>query len=175
MGWAIVGLVILNLSTLLTIVYQQVKTPGAESSGITIQPGAGDLSDKYSGRYFRDQLNFTNEQMEQFRQVNPRYRPVLRGIALELAKKRESMLLEMASPKTDTLALNALSDSIGYLHRDLKKFTYRYYLELKGICDPEQQKKLEAMFGEVFSKDGATGTSGNGAQHRWQYGRQSRN
>jgi len=64
----------------------------------------------------------------------------------------------MSAVKSDTSMLSALSDSIGYLHSDLKKLTYMYYLEIKGICDPEQQKKLEQLFGEAFSNDASTGT-----------------
>lgn len=173
--WTIVLLVVVNLSTLITIVYQQRKSSRSESVAVSGQVKADPNGDKFSGRYFRDQLNWDNEQMEKFRIINPLFRPKLREITTELAQKREQMLLEMSAAKSDTVLLNTLSDSIGFLHSDLKKITYRYYLELKGICSPEQQIKLEQLFGEVFPNDGSVSTPGMGGQNRRQYGRQFKN
>lgn len=175
MVWTIVLLVVMNLSTLLTVVYQQRKSARQDAATLSGPVKADSNADKFSGRYFRDHLNWDNEQMEKFRIINPRFRPKLRDITVELAQKREQMLIEMSEAKSDTVLLNNLSDSIGFLHSDFKKITYRYYLELKGICNPEQQKKLEQLFGEVFPSDGSAGTPGMGGQNRRQYGRQFRN
>ena len=60
------------------------------------------------------------------------------------------MLSEMAADNYDTIRLNTLSDSIGYLHADLKKVTYKYYLDIKNICDQQQQQKLEQLFAECL-------------------------
>jgi hypothetical protein len=132
-------------------------------------------SEKFSGRYFRDQLNLNSEQMDIFREMNPVFRPKARYITIELAEKRKQMLVEMSAVNSDTTRLNALSDSIGQLHSDLKKITYRYYLEIKGICSPDQQRKLEQIFGEMFTNDSQLGSPGSGGPRGRQQGRRFNN
>lgn len=175
MVWAIVVLAVMNVSTIVTVAYHQRKFVKSETIVVSDPKQPEVNAEKFSGRYFRDQLNMNNEQMEKFRQINPLFRPKVRDITIELSQKRQQMLREMSAEKSDTTRLNALSDSIGYLHSDLKKLTYRYYLEIKGICDPEQQKKLEQLFGDVFSNDASIVTPGIGGQRGWQHGRPPKN
>ena len=162
MVWAIVILAVMNISTGITIAYHQRQSKKMEMNPATDQKQLEANSEKFSGRYFRDQLNLNNEQMDKFREMNPIFRPKARDITIELVHKRKQMLFEMAAVKSDTSRLNALSDSIGILHRNLKIITYRYYLDIKGICDLEQQKKLEQLFGDMFTNDAPMGFPGKG-------------
>jgi Spy/CpxP family protein refolding chaperone len=172
MIWTIVVLAVMNVSTIATVVYYQRQSVREELT-TTSDPNQQEANaDQFSGRYFRENLDFNEEQMEKFRKINPLFRPKVRDITVELNLKRKQMLQEMSAVKSDTSLLNAISDSIGYLHSDLKKLTYMYYLEMKGICDPEQQKKLEQLFGEVFSNDASIVAPGRGAQRGRQFGRQ---
>ena len=175
MIWAIVILAVMNISTLTTILYHKYQPNKAEPVSTSDPKQLETDSEKYSGRYFRDQLNLSIEQMDKFKKINPVFRPKARYITIELAEKRKQMLIEMSSLHSDTIRLNAFSDSIGQLHSDLKKITYRYYLELRSICDPEQQRKLEQMFGDMFSNDSPLGYPGKGGQRGGQQGRQFNN
>lgn len=162
----------MNISTLATIMYHKYQS---DQSATRTAPEKQQLetdSEKFSGRYFRDQLNLSAEQMDQFKGINPAFRLKARNITIELADKRQQMLIEMAAEKSDTLRLNALSDSIGQLHGELKRITYRYYMEIKNICDPEQQKKLEQIFGEMFTNDLPMGYPGKGGPRGRQHGRE---
>lgn len=169
--WAIVVLAIMNVSTIITVLYHKYQSDKVVNSTVDAKQVEID-SERFSGRYFRDELNMSNAQMEKFKVINPAFRPKARFITIELAAKRKQMLVEMAAAKSDTSRLNALSDSIGELHSELKKITYRYYLEMKEICNPEQQVRLEKIFGEMFSNDAPLGSSGKGGPRGWQGGRQ---
>lgn len=174
MGWAVVILAVMNLSMVITVLYSKYQTGKIDAgSGTSLKQTELD-SEKYSGRYFRDQLNLSDEQMEKFKEINPVFRPKARSITLELAEKRRLMFSEMTTARSDTSKLNALCDSIGHLHSNLKKITYWYYLELKSICSPQQQSKLEQVFGEMFNNDVSLG-SGKGNQRGWQGGRRFNN
>ena len=168
MIWTIIVLVILNVSTWITIVYHQVQSSKMQTrNGIeTKQPGAN--TEKFTGRYFRDQLNLSIEQMDKFREFNHPFRMEARDITLQLAEKRKAMLLEMVAPKSDTSKLNALSDSIGKLHSELKKISYGYYLNIKALCNKEQQIKLEQLFNDMFSNDAPMAFPGRGGMHGMQ-------
>ena len=171
MVWAIVILALMNISTLASIMYHKYQSEKTVTISTSDQKQLEADSEKFSGRYFRDQLNLSGDQMDKFKEINPAFRLKARNITIELAEKRKQMLIEMAGEKGDTLRLNALSDSIGQLHSDLKRITYRYYVEIKSICDQEQQKKLEQIFGEMFTNDLPMGYPGKGGPRGWQHGR----
>jgi len=56
----------------------------------------------------------------------------------------------------------------------LKKITFRYYLDLKSICNGEQQKALELLFNETFTKEIPSG-QGKRWRNRGQYGKRNNN
>jgi Spy/CpxP family protein refolding chaperone len=174
MVWAIVILAIMNFSTLATIAYHQYQSKQYEVNP-DLESQSEQASGNFSGRYFRDKLNLSSNQLEKFREFNPGFRQQAREINIELAEKRKQMLEEMAKSKSDTSRLNRLSDSIGNLHSGLKKITYKYYLDLKNICDEAQQKQLEQVFSGIFISDVSMGMQGKGGQKRHQNGKRFNN
>jgi hypothetical protein len=173
--WTIVILAALNISTLATIIYNRYQSSKAESLSQSDPKLSEVNSEKFSGRYFRDQLSLSRDQMDEFIIINPVFRQKAQSITVGLAVKRKQMLSEMSAVQSDTLRLSALSDSIGQLHSNLKRITYRYYLDIKNICNPEQQQKLEQIFGEMFSNDSPIGHPGIGGSKGRQQGRRFNN
>lgn len=171
MVWVIVILAIMNISTLITIFYHQYQSGKLEINTVSDSKQLEANSEKYSGRYFRDQLKLNSEQMDKFRVMNPVFRQQARAIVIELSEKRKKMLIEMAAKNSNIIKLDALSDSIGNLHSRLKKLTCRYYLDLKNICNHEQQIKLEQLFSSMFLNDSPMGLPGRGGPKGWQHGR----
>jgi Spy/CpxP family protein refolding chaperone len=171
--WAIVILAVMNVSTIATILYRKYQPE--KTITVTDQKQLEADSEKFSGRYFRDKLNLNREQMDKFWNMNHIFRPIARDITIELTQKRKQMLIEMSASVNDTIKLNALSDSIGQLHSDLKKVTYKYYIEIKTICDTVQQRKLKELFGEMFTNDSQLGFQGSGGQKVRQQGRRFNN
>lgn len=155
--WGIVILAIMNISTVLTVVYhrQESKAEVLSYDPEKIQPE--DESLRYSGRYFRDQLGLTRHQMAEFTKFNYPFRQHVRDINQSLNRYRIKMLDEMSASQSNLTRLDNLSDSIGFLHSNLKKLTYKYYLDLKNICDDQQMARLEQMFMGVFDTDAQQG------------------
>lgn len=146
--WIVVFLAILNISTLATILFRQNRSE--KRIEIMSSDSLRSARDNFSGRFFRDKLNLDAEQMEKFREINFAFREKAREITLELASIRRDMHIELTSLQSDTSKLNLLSDSVGILHRELKRLSFRYYLDIKEICTPEQRDKLEIIFREAF-------------------------
>lgn len=158
----VVLLVVMNISAIVTMLYHKKQEIKAEE--VTLQEitaGAGP-SIKYSGRWFKDELGLTREQMREFSGFNPSFRQKTGYINRQLTEKRKLMLDEMAAENSDTIKLNILADSIGKLHSELKKATYSYYLEFKRICTPEQHDKLMLIFNEMFGGNVPMGGRGMG-------------
>jgi Spy/CpxP family protein refolding chaperone len=173
MIWAIAILVVMNLTTLITVMYNKSKL--SDNIQITNLSVAESSSMKYSGRYFRDELELSMEQMKKFSQFNPEFRQAVMAINRDMAEKRHEMLNEMAKNNCDTIKLNVLSDSIGNLHAALKKSTYKYYMNFKNICTQQQQEKLKQLFGEMFNSDIQIGQNGRGGQGGRRYGWRNKN
>jgi len=175
MVWAIVVLAIMNITTIITILYQRNQSMGTEFVIATDEVQSENASIQYSGRYFRDQLNLSRDQMDRFVEFNPEFRQQARSININLERVRHLMLTEMAAKNSDNNKLDMLSDSIGYLHANLKKLTYGYFLNIKSICNQQQQKKLEQMFDNMFTSDVPMGQYGKGNSNGRRYGRRFNN
>jgi peptidoglycan hydrolase CwlO-like protein len=148
--WVAIILLVINLTAIITVLYNRKKQNVLEGMPLQELPQESASSVKYSGRWFRDELGMTREQMREFSQFNPAFRQKVRRINIELAEKKQLMLNEMNAENSDTSRLNALSDSIGMLHAELKKATYAYYLEFKKISTLEQVEKLRMIFTLIF-------------------------
>ena len=175
MLWAVVALAVLNLTTILTIIYFRNQSGQANTVPETGIVQSENTSARFSGRYFRDQLGLSNEQMSRFKEFNPGFRQHVRDININLIRLRQQMLEEMSAAESDTTKLALLSDSVGYLHADLKKQTYRCYLDFKNICNKQQKEKLDQLFGEMFATDIHTGQYGPGGPYGRGRGRRFNN
>jgi Spy/CpxP family protein refolding chaperone len=175
MVWAIAVLAVMNLTTLITVIYHRNKVVEQVAVITPYQSKSEYTSINYSGRYFRDELNLSNEQMNSFSEFNTAFRQKVMAINRNLYIKREEMLAEMAKQICDTNRLNLLSDSIGYLHASLKKQTYLYYMNFKNICTEQQQEKLKQLFGEMFSSDFQRRQQGRGGPGGRRFGRYTDN
>jgi Spy/CpxP family protein refolding chaperone len=164
LAWAVLFLAVMNGSMLVTIFYHVYQTNQEERLAAKPLNGIEADAEKFSGRYFRDQLNLDPTQMVQFRNVNRAFRQQARSILIQLEEKRKQMLDEMSKPQSDTVLLNRLSDEIGQLHRSLKQVTFRYYLGIKQECNASQQVKLHQLFQEIFINDLPLNYPANGAQ-----------
>ena len=162
MIWAIIILIVINLTTIVTVVHNRRQLSNKGLTPASERGMSESASMQYSGRYFRDSLNLSMDQMRKFSDFNPGFRQAVMAINIDMADKRHKMLIEMAKNVCDTNRLNNLSDSIGYLHARLKKETYQYYINFKNICNQEQQRKLEQLFGEMFNTDMQMGMNGRG-------------
>ena len=170
MIWAIVALAVMNLATLVTVFVHSVNSDADLSAG-TGSVATENTSVRYSGRYFREALSLDQSQMEKFSRFNPVFRQRAMRINIELSRLKNEMLAVMSGQFPDTARLNQLSDSVGYYHSELKKASYRYYLDFKAICNEEQSMRLKQLFGEIFEMNvrpgryGRTGSGGHGP--RW--------
>jgi hypothetical protein len=167
--WMILAIVILaamNVAMVVTVLYNRHRVAEVLNVQQNRENEIVNPSIRFSGRYFRDQLGLSRAQMSDFSRFNPEFRQRAREINIRLAELRQQMLNELSADGSNTTILNALADSLGYLHADLKKLTYGYYLDLKNICDKQQQEKLELMFRDMFATDIQAGPNGMRGQRR---------
>ncbi len=149
--WVIVILAAINLATLGSIYYSRHDRPKSSS--------ANDRSDEANqpveqrARFFGEQLDLSNDQLAQVREFNRSFNRKARGIENELSQLRSEMITELGKANSDTLRLNQLATAMGDHHRELKLLTMELYLQMKAVCSPEQQTKLNQIFQSMLNKE----------------------
>jgi len=159
--WTVVLLVILNLTTIGTILYHNYKE-NIDGKTIVLNTEGNNM---LNGRFFRQNLGFNEDQMDAFRKANREFRPKANAIILQIDSLKSDMFTELKKTHSDTIRLNNLSRKTGDLHAELKIETNRFYLKMKSVCTPGQLKKLQITFTPLFRNAPCDG-KGKGGQGR---------
>jgi len=146
--WIIVILVATNLSTIGSFYYHRIS-----EAKETKQEDQKAIPGEQRTRFFRDQLNLNDEQLDQFRDINRTFNRTARGIEMNLAQLREDLIKELGTQNPDSTRLNQMAIEVGNNHRELKQVTTTLYLDMKKICTAEQQVKLHEIFQSMLNKD----------------------
>lgn len=163
--WIIAILVATNLSTLGSFYYHRLTELKAEKK---LQEEQTSIPGDQRTRFFRDELNLSAAQLDEFRNINRTFNRTARGIEMNLASLRENLISELGVQNPDTIRLNELAAEIGNNHRQLKEVTSTFYLNMKKICTPEQQLKLHSIFQSMLNKDSQVALPQQ--RNRWGWG-----
>ncbi len=147
----IIFLVVVNIAALSTIIYRNRTTPTINDDYIQLRQR---VEEQGMYRFFRDELQLTPDQFNQFRDINHQNMIKSREIAKQLQIKRVEMIDEVSKENPDKEKLDKIANDIGSLHYKLKRNTYNHFLELKDICNEEQQEKLQRMFMRMIDDQG---------------------
>jgi Spy/CpxP family protein refolding chaperone len=145
----IVVLVAINISALVTIIYNQNRElpPNKPFDNEMIQ----EIESRGMYHFIKDELKLTDEQFDQFREIHRTNMINSRKIAIELNNKRREMMTEIAKENPNYKKLDATAKDIGELHYNLKLNTINHFLELKEICNEEQQESIQKLFMKLLS------------------------
>jgi hypothetical protein len=160
LSWLVVILLVTNMATIATVFYHTHRS-GPEVANEEVEdhvPG-----DRRT-RFFREQLQLTDDQLEPFREANRRFNRRARGLTMEMSGLRTDMLGELFSDSVSREYLAKIARQIGEDHEQLKMATCDFYLELKSICTDEQKEKLAAIFQSLLNADERVKLPGK--QHR---------
>jgi Spy/CpxP family protein refolding chaperone len=146
--WIIVILLATNVSTITTILVNKNLNKQVSQNSVEII-----IPDNGLGRFFRDELDLTMDQHQQFRSFRQDYHINASKITKQLKGKRSEMLNELLAENSDTNNLHQIAYEIGELHRELKHQTFEYYLNLKDICTESQRRKLFSIFNSMQNSE----------------------
>ena len=157
--WVIALLVILNLTTIGTILFRNSES-SVDDIAIVLDENR---QNPLTGRFFRQTLGFSDAQMALFREANQSFQHAAHDLIFEMDSLKNEMFAELNRPAPDSTRLNALSDHVGSHHAELKKITNDFYLQLKAACDASQCEQLQHAFTPLFRD----GTMNRGRGYRW--------
>lgn len=148
--WVIVILLATNLSMGVSFLYhkQQDKKIVEQS-----QEAAIEIPAQRRTRFFMEQLNLRQDQMDVFRQLNRNFNQNAWQINHQLEDLRIEMVTELGKENPEKENLDSIALKIGSLHSELKEITMDYYLNMKKECDEEQKVKLNDIFMSVLQQN----------------------
>ncbi|HAB51624.1 MAG: hypothetical protein A2315_06850 [Ignavibacteria bacterium RIFOXYB2_FULL_35_12] len=98
----------------------------------------------------KDELNFDNQQTEQYLRIHQEHREKMRKLNDEIRKLKKQMFDEVLKD----VAKPELSDSLLTISQnkqaEIEQLTFQHFLDLKKLCKPEQQNKLKLLIHELF-------------------------
>ena len=147
--WIIVVLLATNLSMGISFLYHKQQ----DKKFIEQQEEAAiEVPSERRTRFFREQLNLQQDQMDIFRELNRNYNRTAWRVTHQLETLRAEMIRELGKENPREKTLNSISEQIGELHTNLKKETIDYYMQMKEVCNEEQQIKLNEIFMSMLKK-----------------------
>jgi len=147
--WIVALLVILNITTIGTILYHNYME-SIDSKNIVLDTEGEAM---LNGRYFAQTLGFDDSQMEVFREANHEFRPNANRIILQIDSLKNELFTELKKVKSDSIKLEVLSRKTGDLHAELKRETNKFYLKIKTVCTAQQLEQLQTSFTPLFRNE----------------------
>lgn len=157
-GWIVAVLIVINIGAISVFAYHICCNPG---SGFDNRSPQGPGPDSFLVK----ELGLDAAQEAQFTALKKSHMEKVHAVANQIRIMKKDLADGVVAEKADTLKLDSIADEIGVLYASIRKANTRHYLELKKICNPEQQKKLAEIFGNVFCCDEKQGCKGNGKGH----------
>ena len=158
---SLTAFVLLTISIIATILYRVQKEKDQDDE-IQLEMNTVIMS----GMYFKQALNLSPQQMDEFREINQAFRQRARDINRALDQNRIRLFNELKKEHPDIVICNKLSAEIGSLHKELKIETCYFFIGVKQFCNLEQTKKLNELFEPVFGANFGYGHGRGGGRFR---------
>lgn len=140
--WGAALLIIMNISALATIWFQQHQPPNRLE-----RP---EPPEQRVGQFLKEELALSGAQVEQFAEYQKQHFLRARELRDAIGNLKRQLFQELSAAAPDTAKVERLAAAIGEHQRELEKKTFYHFLGLKRLCTPAQQARLDALFGELL-------------------------
>ena len=142
----IIGLLLLNAGTL-GYLFMQGRHPGGDRPG---PPGPGGRI----AHFLRDQLQLTDAQEAQFRNMREEHHEEMRRIHRRVQDAHQQLygLLHDGYQPADSLAAIPFIDTLTNAGRSVEWLRFSHFRNLRDICTPEQQQKFDRVISDAVEQ-----------------------
>ncbi len=95
---------------------------------------------------FKRELQLSDEQAGRFRELRKAYFEQSRPLHESMREGRRKMIESLGAMPADTLAFQRQSGENAAIQARLDALLARHFLELKAVCNPDQQQKFNEAF-----------------------------
>ena len=145
--WGVALLVIMNISALATVWFQQRRSPEFLRRPESERP---EPPQQRLSQFLKEELALTEAQLRQFAEWQDRHFAQAHATRDAIRNLKEELFQELSAVAPDTAKAERLAAAIGARQSELEKMTFHHFLDLKRLCTPAQQTQLDALFGELL-------------------------
>ncbi|MEZ4950323.1 MAG: periplasmic heavy metal sensor [Saprospiraceae bacterium] len=138
--WVFGILILLNIVSLL-LLWVRPKHPGPPPKGVEV------LVD-----YFQKELQLDENQSNQFKTLIENHRKEVRQLNEKRKASKESMFEALTREQTDRNLVDSLARLAANVDLEIDQKLAEHYLQLKAVCNQNQQKQLGNLFLESIPK-----------------------
>ncbi len=163
-GFGVFALVVLNI-IMLTVFFH--GPPPGPRPGHHPDGGPGGRPGGPGGLdYIEQRLGLSSQQLIKFQAIRDDHFIRSRKLRQQIHKCKNDIIDIVFAKVNNEAKANELSQEIGRLSIELEKEYTRHFIELKNVCDPEQQIKLQIMFHEMIEEKQRKGPPGGPPRNR---------
>lgn len=141
--WGIALLVVMNISALATVWYQQHRLPPPHE-----MPGP----QPPDPRFLHRELGLSQQQVQQFAELQRSHFEQASRIQQAIRQLKEEQFQQLTAASSDAARADSIAGEIGHLQAQLERETFHHFLALKKLCTPDQQRKLNHLFGQMLRR-----------------------
>lgn len=145
--WAIVLLVILNVSTISLLWLNQNTRQGGPP------PPRAPEQDQRTLQFLKKELNLTDTQIHKYDQLRQAHAEKTRVLINNIRQLKKDMIDEIFNDGPDTIKAMQIADLIGKKQTELERITFKHFLDLRELCGKEQLGKLQGLVDEFFRRN----------------------
>ncbi len=140
----------LNLILILVITSAVVTFLAMKSSGEKQTNNQGVIN---SMDMLRKELSLSDDQYRKVLVENDKTVRLYNIVFDMMCETNVAMIEELAKQESDPAVLDSLSRKVGILSSSLRRHTTDYFMNLKSICNDDQQKELTEIFKRMMQLD----------------------
>lgn len=143
--WIVIILVLLNLSVIGFLVFQNYKLRNdtVNYNQNTTQYNKPGRNNHAPGAMMNQRFNFNEAQREKLRESAILHRQNMMNYKDSIRLYRGKMMREIAQENPDSNLLNRYFNQIGKYHVEMNRATTRHFIQLKTIASPEQKEEIK--------------------------------
>jgi hypothetical protein len=157
-AWTIALLLILNLATLSTIWFKEIRRPD-------FGPPKPDGRNDNISLFLKSELAWSDSQVQAYEFLRNTHLGKSRAVMTEMRELKRELLDELFEDEPDSLKAGLLIQSINQKQMEMEQLNYSYFVALKKLCGDEQKDRLRGLMNELFFRDQPGGGRPGGPPH----------
>ncbi len=146
---AIIMLLLINLSAILTIGYNRYERKKALDKEYIQERGEKKNPHNRMKLFVKKELELSDEQFERYCMMKDENMQRTDKYIAKIKSFKKEIIAEINKDKPDSIVLLLFSDSIGQQHKFISMEMNRHFLAIKQMLEPEQQVKLNKLLNRM--------------------------
>lgn len=158
--WILSLLLIFNIAADITIIYHFIQDKKTNDTAIETD-------------FLQNKLEMNNEQQNGYGRIRTRFNDVSQPMVGQIRKLKSELVNEMQNDVPDTIRIRQLTHELGLIQGELLHQIAVKYVDVKGLCSPEQIIRLNDSYSFLLGNESEAGQQGKG--YRYRHGQNKRN